>query len=202
MHSIEEALRALKNGQIIIVVDDENRENEGDFVVLGEHATPANINFMAVHGRGLICAPVSEKIAKRLNLHPMVERNTDEHGTAFTISVDYKATTTGISAFERSETILALCDESVVASDFKRPGHVFPLVAKSGGVLERRGHTEAGVELAKLCGSAEVAVICEILNEDGTMARLPQLELIAKKWNMPLVSIEQLSKFITEAVFI
>lgn len=202
MHSIEEALRALKNGQIIIVVDDENRENEGDFVVLGEHATPANINFMAVHGRGLICAPVSEKIAKRLNLHPMVERNTDEHGTAFTISVDYKATTTGISAFERSETILALCDESVVASDFKRPGHVFPLVAKSGGVLERRGHTEAGVELAKLCGSAEVAVICEILNEDGTMARLPQLELIAKQWNMPLVSIEQLSKFITEAVFI
>lgn len=202
MHSIEEALRALKNGQIIIVVDDEDRENEGDFVVLGEHATPENINFMAVHGRGLICAPVSEKIAQRLNLHPMVERNTDEHGTAFTISVDYKTTTTGISVFERSETILALCDESVVASDFKRPGHVFPLLAKPGGVLERRGHTEASVEFAKLCGSAEVAVICEILNEDGTMARLRQLEKLAKQWNMPLVSIEQLSKFMTEAVYI
>lgn len=202
MHSIEEALRALKNGQIIIVVDDEDRENEGDFVVLGEHATPENINFMAVHGRGLICAPVSEEVAQRLNLHPMVARNTDEHGTAFTISVDYKTTTTGISAFERSETILALCDESVVAADFKRPGHVFPLLAKPGGVLERRGHTEAGVEFAKLCGSAEVAVICEILNEDGTMARLPQLEQLAEQWNMPLVSIEQLSKFMKEAVYI
>ena len=201
MHSIEEALQALKKGQIIIVVDDENRENEGDFVVLGEHATPANINFMATHGRGLICAPISEKIANRLNLHAMVSHNTDEHGTAFTISIDYKTTTTGISAFERSDTIRALCQDDTLPIDFNRPGHVFPLIAKSGGVLERRGHTEAGVDFAKLCGSAEVAVICEILNEDGTMARLPQLEAIAKQWQMPLVSIEQLTHYFNK-VFI
>lgn len=198
MHSIEEALQVLKKGGIIIVVDDENRENEGDFVVLGEHATPEAVNFMATHGRGLICAPVSEAIAKRLNLHAMTSQNTDEHGTAFTISVDYKTTTTGISAFERSETILALCQNDTLPADFKRPGHVFPLIAKNGGVLKRRGHTEAGVDFAKLCGSAEVAVICEILNDDGTMARLPQLEEIAEKWQMPLVSIEQLTNYFTE----
>lgn len=201
MHSIEEALQALKKGQIIIVVDDENRENEGDFVVLGEYATPANINFMATHGRGLICTPISEEIAKRLNLHAMVNKNTDEHGTAFTISIDYKTTTTGISAFERSDTVLALCRKETFPADFNRPGHVFPLIAKNGGVLERRGHTEAGVDFAKLCGSVEVAVICEILNEDGSMARLPQLEQIAKKWQIPLVSIEQLTNYLTK-VFI
>lgn len=198
MHSIEEALQALKSGRIIIVVDDENRENEGDFLVLGEHATPAAINFMATHGRGLICAPISATIANRLQLQAMTEHNTDEHSTAFTISIDYKTTTTGISAFERSETILALCHQNAQPKDFNRPGHVFPLVANQGGVLVRRGHTEAGVEFAKLCNSAEVAVICEILNEDGTMARLPQLEEIAKQWQMPLVSIEQLSNYITE----
>lgn len=200
MHSIAEAIQALKNGQMIIVVDDENRENEGDFVILGEHATPENINFMAMYGRGLICAPVSETIAERLNLHPMVEQNTDEYSTAFTVSIDYKTTTTGISAFERSETILALCNQRITASDFKRPGHVFPLVAKQGGVLERRGHTEAAVEFANLCGSPEVAVICEILNDDGTMARLPELEAMAKKWNMPLVSIEQLSIYVKKVL--
>ncbi|MER1985173.1 MAG: 3,4-dihydroxy-2-butanone-4-phosphate synthase [Solibacillus sp.] len=197
MHSIEEALVALKNGEIVIVVDDENRENEGDFIVLGEYATPATINFMAMFGRGLICVPISNKIADKLNLHPMVARNTDHHETAFTISIDYKTTTTGISAFERSETILALLDENNHAADFKRPGHVFPLIAKDGGVVERRGHTEAGVELAKLCDSKEVAVICEILNDDGTMARLPELEVLAEKWKMPLVSIEQLTKYVS-----
>ena len=198
MHSIEEALDVLKKGGIIIVVDDENRENEGDFVVLGEHATPEAINFMATHGRGLIWAPVSKAIASRLDLYAMTPHNTDEHGTAFTISIDYKTTTTGISAFERSETILALSQASTLPTDFNRPGHVFPLVAKEGGVLERRGHTEAGVEFAKLCGCAEVAVICEILNDDGTMARLPQLEKIAEHWQMPLVSIEQLTNYLTE----
>lgn len=197
MQTVEEAVKALSNGGIIIVVDDENRENEGDFIVLGEHATPENINFMAMFGRGLICTPISEQIARRLNFHPMVEHNTDEHGTAFTISIDYKTTTTGISAFERSETILALLDDTATAADFKRPGHVFPLIAKDGGVLARRGHTEAGVELAKLCGSAEVAVICEILNDDGTMARLPELEVLAEKWHLPLISIEQLTHYVT-----
>lgn len=198
MHSIEDAVHVLKNGGIIIVVDDENRENEGDFVMLGEHATPEAINFMATYGRGLICTPISESIAQRLNLHPMVECNTDAHGTAFTISIDYRTTTTGISAFERSDTILALCRQDTVPGDFKRPGHVFPLIAKNGGVLERRGHTEAGIDFAKICGSAQVAVICEILNVDGTMARLPQLEEIANNWQMPLVSIEQLTNYFTE----
>lgn len=197
MHSIEEALKALKRGGMVIVVDDENRENEGDLIVLGEHATPENINFMAMFGRGLICVPVSSRIADQLHLHPMVARNTDQHETAFTISIDYKTTTTGISAFERSETIVALLDARSTAADFKRPGHVFPLIAKDGGVLARRGHTEAGVELAKLCGSEEVAVICEILNDDGTMARLPQLEVLAQKWDMPLISIEQLVHYVS-----
>lgn len=198
MHSIEDAVHVLKNGGIIIVVDDENRENEGDFVMLGEYATPEAINFMATYGRGLICTPISESIAQRLNLHPMVECNTDAHGTAFTISIDYRTTTTGISAFERSDTILALCRQDTVPDDFKRPGHVFPLIAKNGGVLERRGHTEAGIDFAKICGSAQVAVICEILNVDGTMARLPQLEELANNWQMPLVSIEQLTNYFTE----
>lgn len=198
MNTIDEAIVALKQGEIIIVVDDVNRENEGDFVVIGEYATPENINFMAVHGRGLICTPVSNEIAERLSLDPMVNKNTDSHQTAFTISIDHKSTTTGISAFERSYTILALLNNQAVATDFNRPGHVFPLIAKKGGVIERRGHTEAGVELAKLCGSKEVAVICEIMNEDGTMARIPQLEKIAEKFQMKFITIEDLVKY-TEA---
>lgn len=197
MHTIEDALHMLQNGGMVIVVDDENRENEGDLIVLGEHATPENINFMARFARGLICVPVSTAIANRFNLHPMVAHNTDQHETAFTISIDYKQTTTGISTFERSETIGALLDVKNTAEDFKRPGHIFPLIAKDGGVLVRRGHTEAGVELARLCGSQEVAVICEILNDDGTMARLPELEVLAEKWQMPLISIEQLTKYVS-----
>ena len=196
MNTIEEAISALKNREIVIVVDDENRENEGDFVVLGQFATPENINFMAIHGRGLICTPISSDIAHRLKLEPMVSHNTDAHQTAFTVSIDYKNTTTGISAFDRSNTILALLDEKSLPNDFNRPGHVFPLIAKKGGILERRGHTEAGVELARLCGTKEVAVICEIMNEDGTMARMPDLEIIAQKFQLKFITIEDLVKYV------
>lgn len=148
-HPIEEALDALKKGEVIIVVDDEDRENEGDFVALAEHATPEVINFMATHGRGLICTPLSEEIADRLDLHPMVEHNTDSHHTAFTVSIDHRETKTGISAQERSFTVQALLDSKSVPSDFQRPGHIFPLIAKKGGVLKRAGHTEAAVDLAE-----------------------------------------------------
>lgn len=196
MNTIEEAIHALKNGEVIIVSDDENRENEGDFLVLGEFATPENINFMALYGRGLICTPISSAIAEKLSLHPMVQSNTDTYQTAFTISIDHIHTTTGISAFERSKTMLALLDPVTKPEHFHRPGHVFPLIAKQGGVLERRGHTEAGVDLAKLCGSNEVAVICEIMNEDGSMARMPQLEKIAQKHNLKFITIEDLVQYI------
>jgi len=198
MNTIIEAIEALRKGEIIIVVDDADRENEGDFIVLGQYATPENINFMATYGKGLICTPITSQLAQKLSLEPMVMQNTDNHQTAFTVSIDYITTTTGISAFERSETIRALLDNTVIAEQFKRPGHVFPLVAKDGGVLERRGHTEAGVELARLCGFPEVAVICEILNEDGSMARLPQLELIAKNHQLKLISIDDLVKYVKQ----
>lgn len=191
-NTIEEALEDLKKGKVVIVCDDEDRENEGDFIVLGEHATPENVNLMAVHGRGLICTPLSEKRAEELELSPMVSRNTDAHGTAFTVSIDHKTTTTGISAFERSETIQALLDKEAKPADFRRPGHVFPLIAKEGGVLRRAGHTEAAVDLAKLCGSQEVAVICEVMKEDGTMARVPDLIELAKKLDVKLITIKEL----------
>ncbi|KYG31389.1 bifunctional 3,4-dihydroxy-2-butanone-4-phosphate synthase/GTP cyclohydrolase II [Priestia endophytica] len=191
-NTIEEALEDLKKGKVVIVCDDEDRENEGDFIVLGEHATPENVNLMAVHGRGLICTPLSEKRAEELELSPMVSQNTDAHGTAFTVSIDHKTTTTGISAFERSETIQALLDKEAKPADFRRPGHVFPLIAKEGGVLRRAGHTEAAVDLAKLCGSQEVAVICEVMKEDGTMARVPDLIELAKKLDVKLITIKEL----------
>lgn len=191
-NTIEEALEDLKKGKVVIVCDDEDRENEGDFIVLGEHATPENVNLMAVHGRGLICTPLSEKRAEELELSPMVSQNTDAHGTAFTVSIDHKTTTTGISAFERSETIQALLDKEAKPADFRRPGHVFPLIAKEGGVLRRAGHTEAAVDLAKLCGSQEVAVICEVMKEDGTMARVPDLIELAKKLEVKLITIKEL----------
>ncbi|RPK12768.1 bifunctional 3,4-dihydroxy-2-butanone-4-phosphate synthase/GTP cyclohydrolase II [Priestia endophytica] len=191
-NTIEEALEDLKKGKVVIVCDDEDRENEGDFIVLGEHATPENVNLMAVHGRGLICTPLSEKRAEELELSPMVSQNTDAHGTAFTVSIDHKTTTTGISAFERSETIQALLDKEAKPTDFRRPGHVFPLIAKEGGVLRRAGHTEAAVDLAKLCGSQEVAVICEVMKEDGTMARVPDLIELAKKLDVKLITIKEL----------
>jgi 3,4-dihydroxy 2-butanone 4-phosphate synthase / GTP cyclohydrolase II len=191
-HRIEEALDDLKKGKVIIVCDDEDRENEGDFVALAEKTTPETINFMATHGRGLICTPVSEELAQSLDLKPMVEHNTDSHGTAFTVSIDYKTTTTGISAFERAATIQALLNPEVKASDFRRPGHVFPLVAKKGGVLRRAGHTEAAIDLAILAGAKPAGVICEIMKEDGTMARVPDLVEIARTLNLKMITIKDL----------
>ncbi len=192
LDKISDAIEDLKQGKIVIVVDDEDRENEGDFVALGSHATPNVINFMITHGRGLLCVPLTEERASRLGFRAMVERNTDSYGTAFTVSVDEAATHTGISAFERAETISAIVSEETAASDFRRPGHIFPLIAKTGGVLRRAGHTEAAVDLARLCGMPPVGAICEILNEDGTMARLPQLKEIAKTHDLKLISIADL----------
>ncbi|MGG2972117.1 bifunctional 3,4-dihydroxy-2-butanone-4-phosphate synthase/GTP cyclohydrolase II [Geobacillus stearothermophilus] len=190
--TIEAALDALKNGEVIIVCDDEDRENEGDFVALAEKATPDVVNFMITHGRGLVCVPITEELAARLGLEPMVAHNTDAHGTAFTVSIDYKTTTTGISAYERAATIQALLDPNVKASDFKRPGHIFPLIAKQGGVLQRAGHTEAAVDLARLCGAKPAGVICEIMKEDGTMARVPDLRQIADQFGLKMITIKDL----------
>ncbi|MEW5321921.1 bifunctional 3,4-dihydroxy-2-butanone-4-phosphate synthase/GTP cyclohydrolase II [Geobacillus thermoleovorans] len=190
--TIEAALSALKNGEVIIVCDDEDRENEGDFVALAEKATPDVINFMITHGRGLVCVPITEELAERLELEPMVTHNTDAHGTAFTVSIDYKTTTTGISAYERAATIQALLDPNVKASDFRRPGHIFPLIAKKGGVLRRAGHTEAAVDLARLCGAKPAGVICEIIKEDGTMARVPDLRQIADQFGLKMITIKDL----------
>ncbi|MCY8933499.1 bifunctional 3,4-dihydroxy-2-butanone-4-phosphate synthase/GTP cyclohydrolase II [Bacillus atrophaeus] len=194
-HPIEEALDALKKGEVIIVVDDEDRENEGDFVALAEHATPEVINFMATHGRGLICTPLEENIANKLDLHPMVDHNTDSHHTAFTVSIDHRLTKTGISAQERSLTVKALLDSQAVPTDFQRPGHIFPLIAKKGGVLKRAGHTEAAIDLAKACGSQGAGVICEIMNEDGTMARVPELIEIAKQHQLKMITIKALIEY-------
>jgi 3,4-dihydroxy 2-butanone 4-phosphate synthase / GTP cyclohydrolase II len=193
--TIEEALNDLKEGKVIIACDDENRENEGDFISIAEKATPEVINFMVTHGRGLVCVPIEDELAQKLNLMPMVSKNTDPHGTAFTVSTDHKFSKTGISAYERSATILSLIDPDSTASDFKRPGHVFPLIAKKGGVLRRTGHTEAAVDLAKLCGGKPAGVICEIMNEDGTMARVPQLRTIADKFGLKMINIKDLVEY-------
>ncbi len=194
-NTIEEAIRDLREGKPIIVIDDENRENEGDFVALAEGVTPEVINFMAREGRGLICTPVDEEIAGRLHLNQMTSTNTDHHGTAFTISVDHASAKTGISAFERAHTIKELVNPHSKPEDFKRPGHVFPLVAKPGGVLKRAGHTEAAVDLARLAGSTPAGVICEIMNEDGSMARVPDLKVLAEKWDLSFITIEELIRF-------
>lgn len=191
-YTVEEAVAVLTKGQAIIVVDDENRENEGDFVALAEYASPQIINQMATEGKGLICVPVAEEIARQLDIGLMTDHSTDPLSTAFTISVDHKDTTTGISAFERSHTIMQMTNKESTAADFKRPGHVFPLIAKRGGVLERPGHTEAAVDLALLAGSSPAGVICEIMNEDGTMARLDDLFIIAKRLNMGILTIADL----------
>jgi 3,4-dihydroxy 2-butanone 4-phosphate synthase/GTP cyclohydrolase II len=196
-HSIEEAIRDLKEGKPIIVVDDEDRENEGDFVALAEKTDAAMINFMVTHGRGLVCVPITEERAEELELVPMVDRNTDAHGTAFTVSVDEKTTTTGISAFERAQTVQALLHSDSKPSDFRKPGHIFPLIARKGGVLRRAGHTEAAVDLARLCGSYPAGVICEIMNEDGTMARVPDLVHIAEKHGLKMITIEELIRYRT-----
>ena len=191
-HAIEEALQDLREGKVIIVVDDEDRENEGDFIALAEHATPDVINFMITEGRGLVCVPITEERARQLQLGSMVEVNTDVHGTAFTVSVDAMETTTGISAYERSVTVKALIDHAKGADDFKKPGHIFPLIAKEGGVLRRAGHTEAAVDLARLAGGYPAGVICEVLNADGTMARVPDLEVIADKHDLKMITIADL----------
>jgi 3,4-dihydroxy 2-butanone 4-phosphate synthase / GTP cyclohydrolase II len=189
---IEEAIYELMQGKVVIVCDDEDRENEGDFVSLAEKTTPEVINFMIKFGRGLVCAPITQETANRLDLMPMVNHNTDPHGTAFTVSVDYKTTTTGISAYERAETIQRLIDPESRGGDFKRPGHIFPLIAKDGGVLRRAGHTEAAVDLARLCGAKPAGVICEIINEDGTMARVPDLRVIADEHDLKMITIKDL----------
>lgn len=194
-YTIEEALKDLKDGKAVIVIDDEGRENEGDFIALAEHATPEIINLMATEGRGLICVPVTEWLAQKLEFGLMTDNNTDEYGTAFTISVDHKDSTTGISAFERSHTILSMIQENAQPSDFKRPGHIFPLIAKDGGVLERSGHTEAAVDLAKLAGSVPAGVICEIMNRDGTMARVPDLVKVAERLQLGILTIKDLISY-------
>lgn len=192
---IEEAIYALAQGDVVIVCDDEDRENEGDFVALAEKASPEVINFMIKHGRGLVCAPITKDRAQKLNLDPMVDRNSDPHGTAFTISIDHKHTTTGISASERSLTIKALIDESTKPADFQRPGHIFPLVAKDGGVLRRAGHTEAAVDLARMSGAKPAGVICEIIKEDGEMARVPDLKKVKDEFGLKMVTIKDLIKY-------
>jgi 3,4-dihydroxy 2-butanone 4-phosphate synthase / GTP cyclohydrolase II len=194
-HTIEEALTALKQGRTIIVVDDEDRENEGDFVALAEKATPEVINFMITYGRGLVCMPMTEERAEQLALSLMVSHNTDRQGTAFTVSVDAFHTTTGISAFERSETIRQLIDPDKNTADFRRPGHIFPLIARPGGVLRRAGHTEAAVDLAILCDSYPAGVICEVLKADGTMARVPDLLQIAAQFDLKMITIQDLIQF-------
>ncbi|MEC5165631.1 3,4-dihydroxy 2-butanone 4-phosphate synthase/GTP cyclohydrolase II [Flavobacterium sp. PL11] len=194
LNTIEEAIEDIRQGKIIIVVDDEDRENEGDFLAAAEKVTPEMINFMATHGRGLICAPLTESRCKELGLHVMVTNNTDPMETAFTVSVDLKGNgvTTGISASDRAKTILSLVNSDTKPHELARPGHIFPLIAKQGGVLRRTGHTEAAIDFARLAGFKSAGVIVEIMNEDGSMARLPQLVEVAKKFNLKLVSIEDL----------
>lgn len=197
LSTIEEALQDIRDGKLIIVVDDEDRENEGDFICAAEKATPEIVNFMAQHGRGLICAPLTGERCDELELNMMVSRNTVLHQTPFTVSVDLlgNGCTTGISAFDRSKTLLSLVDENTKPSDLGRPGHIFPLRARDGGVLERTGHTEAGVDLARLAGLKPAGVLVEILNADGTMARLPQLEILAKEYDLKIISIADLIEY-------
>ncbi len=194
LNTIEEAIEDIRQGKVIIVVDDENRENEGDFLAAAEKVTPEMINFMATHGRGLICAPLTERRCQELDLNMMVRNNTDPMETAFTVSVDLRGNgvSTGISASDRSKTIKALIDKNTKPFELARPGHIFPLVAKEGGVLRRTGHTEAAIDFARLAGFEPAGVIVEIMNEDGTMARLPQLIEVAERFNLKIVSIEDL----------
>jgi 3,4-dihydroxy 2-butanone 4-phosphate synthase / GTP cyclohydrolase II len=194
---ISEAIEDLRNGKVIIVVDDEDRENEGDFVAVAEKTTPEMINFMTLHGRGLVCTPLSEEICEKLELHPMVGNNTDPKQTAFTVSVDLlgSGVTTGISASDRAKTILSLVDEKTKPWDLSRPGHIFPLIGKQGGVLRRPGHTEASIDLAKLAGYKAGGVIVEIMNPDGSMSRLPELIELAEKFDLKIISIKDLISY-------
>lgn len=194
-NTVEEALDDLRNGRIILVTDDQDRENEGDFICAAEFATTENINFMAVHGKGLICMPMSEEFVDRLKVPQMVQQNTDNHETAFTVSIDHVSTSTGISAAERSVTALACVAENVKPEDFRRPGHMFPLLAKKNGVLERNGHTEAAVDLCRLAGLKECGLCCEIMREDGTMMRTQELGELAEKWNLKFITIKDLQDY-------
>lgn len=197
LNKIEEAITAIANGEVIIVVDDAHRENEGDFVAAADKVSPEMINFMATHGRGLICTPITEARCQKLGLEKMVHNNSDPMETAFTISVDLKGkgVSTGISAHDRAKTISALINPATQAHDLSKPGHIFPLIAKEGGVLRRTGHTEAAIDFARLAGLQPAGVIVEIMNEDGSMARLPQLIEVAKKWDLKIVSIEDLVSY-------
>ena len=194
LDNISDAIEDIRQGKIIIVVDDENRENEGDFICAADLITPELINFMAKHARGLICTPITEKRSRKLNLYPMVSNNTDPMDTAFTVSVDLKGSgvTSGISASDRSKTIKAIVDNNTKPDDLARPGHIFPLIAKDGGVLRRTGHTEAAIDFARLAGCSPAGVICEIMSEDGSMARVPELIKVAEKLDLKIVSIEDL----------
>jgi 3,4-dihydroxy 2-butanone 4-phosphate synthase/GTP cyclohydrolase II len=194
-NTIEEAIEDIREGKIVIVVDDEDRENEGDLVMAAEKVTPEAVNFMAKYARGLICMPIIGERLKELDIRQMVRENTDTHSTAFTVSIDAAETSTGISAFERAMTIQKVLDRNARPQDFKKPGHIFPLEAKEGGVLKRAGHTEASVDLARLAGLYPAGVICEIMNDDGTMARLPQLIEFAKKHNLKLITIADLISY-------
>jgi 3,4-dihydroxy 2-butanone 4-phosphate synthase / GTP cyclohydrolase II len=194
-HTVEEAIADLRAGRMIVVVDAQDRENEGDLICLADKVTPEIINFMVTHGRGLVCVSISKERAEELELTPMVTSNTERHGTAFTVSVDADEVTTGISAPERAETILALCDPAKKEFHFRRPGHIFPLIANPEGVLGRAGHTEAALDLARLAGGTPAGVICEVLNEDGSMARLPQLAIFAQKHELKIISIQDLIQY-------
>ncbi len=193
--TVEEALDTLKSGGMILVTDDPERENEGDFICAAQFATTENINFMATYGKGLICMPMSEEYVRRLQLPQMVSANTDNHETAFTVSIDHVSTSTGISAKERSVTVMKCVDEDAKPQDFRRPGHMFPLLAKKNGVLERSGHTEATVDLCRLAGLKECGLCCEIMREDGTMMRTPELKELARKWKLPFITIRDLQNY-------
>lgn len=194
-NTIEEALDDLRAGKLILVTDDENRENEGDLICAAEFATTENVNFMAMHAKGLICMPMSEKYIKKLRLPQMVEDNTDNHETAFTVSIDHVSTTTGISAAERSVTAMKCVDENAKPEDFRRPGHMFPLLTRKNGVLERNGHTEATVDLLRLAGLHECGLCCEIMRDDGTMMRTPELHQMAEKYGLKFITIKELQQY-------
>ncbi len=194
-NTVEEALEELRQGHIILVTDDPDRENEGDFICAAQFATTQNINFMATHGKGLICMPMSEEYVRKLHIPQMVSQNTDNHETAFTVSIDHVSTTTGISAAERSITAMKCVEDDAKPEHFRRPGHMFPLLSKKNGVLERDGHTEATVDLMRLAGLKECGLCCEIMREDGTMMRTPELKELAKKWNIKFITIKDLQTY-------
>lgn len=196
IENIEKAISEIRKGKLIIVIDDKERENEGDLICSAELITPEQLNFIATYAKGLICLPISHQLAKKLNFYPMVENNTDNHQTAFTVSVDHIETSTGISAFDRALTSNKCCDDNSKPSDFRRPGHMFPLIAKEGGVLERNGHTEATVDLMKLAKLKHCGICCEIMDDDGTMMKYDKLIEFSKKWDLVLISIKELQEYI------